>query len=71
MRFGLAVEALGRNWVGHFKIFLFCRDDCWPRAATIAHSLDSGCGLSHECAQNGCNGTRTEVRGFKAHLKPT
>jgi len=24
---------------------------------TIASSLDSWCGLSHECAQDGCNGT--------------
>ena len=27
------------------------------RAMTIASLLDSGCGLSHEYAQDGCSGT--------------
>jgi len=43
--------------------------DHWPTAVTIASSLDSGCGLSHECAQDGCNGCNgislCEVRSFK------
>jgi len=34
---------------------------------TFAISLDSGCGLSHECGQDGCNGTCVK---FEA-LKPT
>ena len=36
-------------------------------AVTFASLLDSGCGLSHECRQDGCNGTCVN---FKA-LKPT
>jgi len=38
-------------------IFSLCRGDHWPRAVTIASSLDCGCGLSLECGQDGCNGT--------------
>jgi len=48
------------------SLFSLCRGDHWPRARTTASSLDSGCGLSHECAQDGCNAT---CRSFKAHLK--
>jgi len=29
----------------------------WQRAVTIESSLESGCSLSHESAQDGCNGT--------------
>ena len=71
---GLAVEAFGRQWVGHFSpplhkwasktVFWPCRASIsgseaivslskgghWPRAVTIASSLDSECGLSHERA---------------------
>ena len=42
---------------GSEAIFSLCRGDHWPRAVTIASSLDSGCGLSLECIQDGCNGT--------------
>ena len=38
-------------------IFSLCRGDHWPRTVTIASTLDSGCGLSLECVQDGCNGT--------------
>ena len=48
------------------SLFSLCSGDHWPRARTTASSLDSGCGLSHECAQDGCNVT---CRSFKAHLK--
>jgi len=41
---------------GSEAIFSLCRGDHWPRAVTIAGSLDSGCGLSLECIQDGCNG---------------
>ena len=34
-----------------------CRGGHWPQAITIASLLDSECGLSHECAQEGCSGT--------------
>ena len=40
-------------------IWLICKDDHWSRAVTIASLLDSGCGVSHEYAQDGCNGTCT------------
>jgi len=36
--------------------FSLCRGDHWPRAATIASLLDSGCGLSRMCT-GCCNGT--------------
>jgi len=31
--------------------------DHWPRAVTIENLFKSGCGLGHESAQDGCNGT--------------
>ena len=39
------------------KLFshVLSRSNHWPRAVTIESSLDSGCGLSHETAQDGCN----------------
>ena len=53
---------------GSEAIFSLSRGGHWPRAVTIASSLDSGCGLSHECPQDGCNDT-CQVRSFKTHLK--
>ena len=50
-------------------IFLLCRGDHWPRGMTIASWLDSGCGLSHECAQDGCSGTCVKLEASKTHLK--
>ena len=32
---------------------------------TIASSLDSGCGLSLECGQDGCNGTCVKLGASK------
>ena len=32
---------------------------------TIASSLDSGCGLSLECVQDGCNGTCVKLEASK------
>ena len=46
-------------------IFLLCRGDHWPRSVTIASSLDSGCGLSLECVQDGCNGTCEKLEASK------
>ena len=65
---GLAVESswstlggpfllLCTNGLSRKAIFLLCRDNHWPRAVAITSLLDSGCGLSHECVQDGCNGT--------------
>ena len=50
---------------GSEVIFLLCRGDHWPRAVTIASSLGSGCDLSHECAQDGCNGTCVKLEASK------
>ena len=36
---------------------------------TIVSSLDSGCDLSHECAQDGCNGTCVKFEASKTHMK--
>ena len=45
-----------------------CRGDHWPKAVTIASSLDSGCGLSLKCVQVGCNGTCVKLnRDHNAH----
>jgi len=33
----------------------------WHRAMTIESSLESGCGLSHDCAQDGYNGTCVKI----------
>jgi len=41
----------------HEAILSPSRGDHWPTAVTIASLLDSGCGLSQECAQDGCIGT--------------
>ena len=50
---------------GSEAIFSLCRGDHWPRAVTIASSLDSWCGLSLECVQNGCNGTCVKLEASK------
>ena len=33
-----------------------------------ARSLDSGCGLSHECAHDGCNGTCVKLEKLKVGM---
>jgi len=38
-------------YMRHTTFSLWCH---WPRAVTIESSLESGCGLSHESAQDGC-----------------
>jgi len=50
---------------GSEAIFLLCRGDHWPRAVTIASSLDSVCGLSHECAQDGSNANCVKLKASK------
>ena len=50
---------------GSEAIFSLCRGGHWPRAVTIASSLDSGCGLSLECVQDGCNGTCVKLEASK------
>ena len=50
---------------GREAIFSLCRGDHWPRAVTIASSLDSGCGLSLECVHDGCNGTCVKLEASK------
>ena len=37
----------------------------WPRAVTIDNSLMSGCGLSHESAEDGCKGHLVDVLSIK------
>ena len=46
---------------GSEAIFSLCRGNNWPTAVTIASSLDSRCGLSLECVQDGCNGTGVKL----------
>jgi len=66
-------ERVGQGEIGRFQhwalvvrpIFLLCRGDHSPRGMTIASWLDSGCGLSHECAQDGCNGTCVKLEASK------
>ena len=46
---------------------------CWVSSSgggdvTIASSLDSGCGLSQECAQDGCNDTCVKLEASKPTL---
>ena len=76
---GLAVEspwsALGGPFLsscacrasisGSEAIFLLCGVDHWPKAVTIASSLESGHGLGHESAQDGCNGTCVKLEASK------
>jgi len=47
---------------GSEAIFLLSRSNHWPRAVTI---VDSGCGLSQECARGGCNGTCVKLEASK------
>ena len=51
---------------GSEAIFLLGKGDHWPRALTIASSLDNGCGLSHEYTQDGCNGTCVNLEASKS-----
>jgi len=46
-------------------LFSLCRGDHWPRAMTIESGLESGCGLSHESVQDGCNGTCVKLEASK------
>ena len=41
---------------GSESLFSLCRGNHWPRAVTIDILLESGHGLSHESAQDGCIG---------------
>ena len=50
---------------GSEAIFLLYRGNRWPRAVSVASSLDSECGLHHESAQEGCNGTCVKLEGRK------
>ena len=50
---------------GSEAIFSLCTGDHWPRHMTIASSLDSGCVLSFECVQDGCNGTCVKSKASK------
>ena len=50
---------------GSEAIFSPCRGDHWPRAVTTVSLLDSGCGLSNECEQDGCNGTCVKLEASK------
>ena len=40
---------------GSEAFFPVWNSGCWPGAVTISSSLMGGCGLSHECAEDGCN----------------
>ena len=46
-------------------IVLLCRDDHWPRAVTVASSLDSGCDLSLVCTEDGCSSTCVKLEASK------
>ena len=48
-------EATFPAWVSSFQ----------PKAVTIASSLMGGCGLSHECVEDGCIGHLCDVWGKK------
>ena len=50
---------------GSEAIFVLCGVDHWPKAVTIASSLESGHGLGHESAQDGCNGTCVKLEASK------
>ena len=52
---------------GSEATFSLFRGNHWPRAMTIASSLDGGCDLSLECVQDGWNGTYVKLEA----LKPT
>ena len=60
----LCMNSLRKQSSGHVgppflavNLFSRSRGSHWTRAVTIASLLDSGCVLSCECAQDGCNGT--------------
>ena len=36
---------------------------CWTGVMTIARSLIGGCGLSHECLEDGCKSTYVKFSG--------
>ena len=50
---------------GSEALFSVCSGDHWRRAVTIESSLVSGCGLSHESAQDDCNGTCVKSQASK------
>ena len=44
----------------------YVRGNHWQRAMTIERSVDSGCGLSHKSAQDGCNAICMRLEASKA-----
>ena len=66
----LCINGLREQSSGHVgppfqPVFSLCTGDHWPRALTIASSLHSGCGLSHECAQDDLNDTCVKLEASK------
>ena len=45
----------------YWSFFLTLQGQSLDKSVTIESSLESGCGLSHESAQDGCNGTYVKI----------
>ena len=57
----MPIHAQDRN----VALFSVCTGIHWLRAMNINNSLMSGCGLSHESAEDGCKGSWVKFRASK------